>query len=922
MDPEDRGHDVTRRLVACTGLLILAAGLLFGGLSSGAALTEVLGFVLTLASLAAPRRTDPPLPEEDLAAELESQVRRRWSGEASTRRLTDRDFVPLSFLVPRSAGNGGRAAEAGPLPAFWSTRDFREAALSLYRRVPGGQLVVIGERGSGKSVLSLMLALAIVESKGDPGLPELPIPLPVSISSWRPATEDFARWFERRMLRDYPVIRRMPSSGNGNGPVWDAVFSTHRKCLPILDGLDEIPPGQRDQAVEQLAGYFPDGAPFVVLSRSVSSLHGGLLGGVKRLIAPVPAETAARYFEHLQDAHGVPAAQMTAVLRSPAKGNLRDLLKRPLYLDLARKVLQEQQVTQAQLIAASDKGEQAFEDFLISWNLRYLLRFVRSGGARKARHLVFFARQMTGHQVSVLPWWRLADCMPADVLIASITVLTAIPAYLLALRMPVGLTRGLAIGVMAGISFGMLRGRPVRWADLSLVSIFLPLTLVIEGWWAVGMRQGLADAVEISTATVLAVGYRAVLFTPPFEQRKPAAANQESACSQSGPPPSSASRCRDDFFRGVRATRPWHPLAVLIAIGLATTASTAVVSGLLHFHDPQRTPVTIFMASSFGVGIAAAAARLLIVSPDRMEPSTVLLRWSHRVGGLAGPAYAGMFSAMIIGVGGGLTGGLRLGLTYGVMLTIVFSVIVGIPVGLVGTAIRWLSAPEVETATEEGTASRRKQATPSTLRTDRTVTVATVIGIGVAAAAGISTLIFIPQFHVVTEVIGRRSSFGILPADGILFGLTIGLIVACFNTAWPTYALAHCWLILTGRSPVRLERFLDELHHAQILRREGSYLMFRHYEFQRYLSEHGDEFALMPPPRPSCRQREPGACLSSGFAFWWPRSPRITTRRHVVVYARDGPCPSGLTAASLPRTGCPPFECGDPAIRAWAAASR
>jgi hypothetical protein len=226
-----------------------------------------------------------------------------------------------------------------------------------------------------------------------------------------------------------------------------------------------------------------------------------------------------------------------------------------------------------------------------------------------------------------------------------------------------------------------------------------------------------------------------------------------------------------------------------------------------------------------------------------------------------------MFSAMIIGVGGGLTGGLRLGLTYGVMLTIVFSVIVGIPVGLVGTAIRWLSAPEVDTATEEGTASRRKRSTPSTLRTDRTVTVATVIGIGVAAAAGISTLIFIPQFYVVTEVIGRQSSFGILPADGILFGLTIGLIVACFNTAWPTYALAHCWLILTGRSPVRLEKFLDELHHAQILRREGSYLMFRHYEFQRYLSEHGDEFALMPPPRPSRRQREPGACLSSGFAL-------------------------------------------------------
>jgi zinc-finger of transposase IS204/IS1001/IS1096/IS1165 len=185
---------------------------------------------------------------------------------------------------------------------------------------------------------------------------------------------------------------------------------------------------------------------------------------------------------------------------------------------------------------------------------------------------------------------------------------------------------------------------------------------------------------------------------------------------------------------------------------------------------------------------------------------------------------------------------------------------------------------EVETATKEGADKRRKRATPSTLRTDRTVTVATVIGIGGAATAGISTLIFIPQVHVVAETISQQSSFGILPADGILFGLTIGLIVACFNTAWPTYALAHCWLVLAGRSPIRLERFIDELHHAQILRREGSYVMFRHYEFQRYLSEHGDEFALMPPPRPSRRRRESVACLprrlpSTGRSVRDPRLP-------------------------------------------------
>jgi hypothetical protein len=51
MNPEDGGYEKVRRLVACTGLLTLAGGLLFGGLSTGAELTEVLGFLLTLASL-------------------------------------------------------------------------------------------------------------------------------------------------------------------------------------------------------------------------------------------------------------------------------------------------------------------------------------------------------------------------------------------------------------------------------------------------------------------------------------------------------------------------------------------------------------------------------------------------------------------------------------------------------------------------------------------------------------------------------------------------------------------------------------------------------------------------------------------------------------------------------------------------------
>src|ERR1700742_1593071 len=100
MNSEDRNYETARRAAAGVGLLTVIAGLLFGGLSADAELTEVLGFVITLVSLAGPkRRVEPPLSEEALSKGLEEQVRRRWQGEATARGLANRDFVPLRFVA-------------------------------------------------------------------------------------------------------------------------------------------------------------------------------------------------------------------------------------------------------------------------------------------------------------------------------------------------------------------------------------------------------------------------------------------------------------------------------------------------------------------------------------------------------------------------------------------------------------------------------------------------------------------------------------------------------------------------------------------------------------------------------------------------------------------------------------------------------
>ena len=245
------GRRLARVALGCAGLFIVVGGFVYRGLSAAAALTEILGFAVMVTALVERRGTEADLTEGEFATQLESQVGIRWRAEAQIRGLADRDFIPLwvvgSAEVDSSDGDQGLD--------FWSSFKFQHAAFELYSSMPSCQLIIIGDRGSGKSVFSLMLTLALLESSEmDKG--KRPIPLPISISSWRPTHEDFANWFERRMLRAYPVIERTPKATN-RGRVWDAVFSCRRRCLPILDGLDEIPDSERKKAVQQLASFFP-----------------------------------------------------------------------------------------------------------------------------------------------------------------------------------------------------------------------------------------------------------------------------------------------------------------------------------------------------------------------------------------------------------------------------------------------------------------------------------------------------------------------------------------------------------------------------------------------------------------------------------------------------------------------------------------
>jgi hypothetical protein len=101
------------------------------------------------------------------------------------------------------------------------------------------------------------------------------------------------------------------------------------------------------------------------------------------------------------------------------------------------------------------------------------------------------------------------------------------------------------------------------------------------------------------------------------------------------------------------------------------------------------------------------------------------------------------------------------------------------------------------------------------LRGDRTLTIAGALV--VALAYGIT--------------------FGL--ATGTAFGLAYllaGGLAGSDSQAWAVYVIATVRLAASGRTPLRLMAFLDDVQRIGLLRTTGPRYQFRHENFQKYLA--------------------------------------------------------------------------------------
>src|SRR3984957_5625592 len=210
-------------------------------------------------------------------------------------------YIDLSVL--RRTGLGGRlvtqsGAEAGHL--FAESGGLR--AEGVLGRSP--RTLVVGQAGSGKT--TLLQWLAVRAARGD---------FTGSLTSWNDTVPFFIP-LRRYVNRSLPAPEEFPLAVGRNlahemPPGWVHGLLRAGRALVLVDGVDEMPEGQRDQVrawLDDLTGSFRD-ARYVVTSRP-TAIREGWLEGLEFAATELQPMSTADVTEFIHQWHQAMAAEI------------------------------------------------------------------------------------------------------------------------------------------------------------------------------------------------------------------------------------------------------------------------------------------------------------------------------------------------------------------------------------------------------------------------------------------------------------------------------------------------------------------------------------------------------------------------------------------------------------------------------------
>ncbi|MGH3758344.1 NACHT domain-containing protein [Actinophytocola sp.] len=391
-----------RRLYAgLSGLIgvvfvVVAVVVIGGDTGSNDALASIVSAFVGLAALAvslvglAPP-AGPSSSAEELAADLARTIREEWLDETGSRKPRDPNTLPLTWSSGRMDG-----------PLEEATRQLA----GEYRNIRTGRLVVLGEPGSGKTVLAMLLTLGLIAGR----TPTSPVPVLLSASSWDPVRDPLDDWIVHTLAGEYY---------NGDAEIPRKLL-THGLVLPVLDGLDEIPEVARRHAVHRINSAVGAERPVVVTCRAAEYEDLIKAGSPTLRRAPVQrVEPIAvpEIVDHLDAVPDWPAStSWTAVheeLRRAPDGSVAAALSTPLMISLAVTAYRGGGDPSELLDTNRFPSRHAVEDHLVDRAIDAAYAPGPGSASRwagKGRDwLAYLARYLHDHRERDLAWWRLAD---------------------------------------------------------------------------------------------------------------------------------------------------------------------------------------------------------------------------------------------------------------------------------------------------------------------------------------------------------------------------------------------------------------------------------------------------------------------------------------------------------------------------------
>jgi hypothetical protein len=381
------------------------------------------------------------------------------------------------------------------------------------------RLVVLGEPGSGKSIMAQSLTLAILRGEPAPvpgdSVPDDVVPVLLPLATWDPSVR-LLDWAAAQIARTYPWLATQVQVRGGAGRTLAGWLLDQGKVLMVLDGLDEIAAENRVDAFRGLSEAAIKDQPMIVTCRTreyAQIVHdaGQPMPGTPVIrLDPLPLLDVRKCLIAAGENGGRTGELADRVDAAPC-GPLAEALRLPLALWLATLVYRNAGSDPADVTRCQSRGEV----------LRHLLAGLvtaayevpagdypgreRPAAEAARRRLAKIAAYLGPDPKSQnIDWWRLPDQVPR--LFMAVIVGTLLGCALgaaggLAVAIRFGGHLGVPLGIIAGIAESLLAGAGSTWrqdfprtVDLHFRWDYWRFTGCLTFGVLAGLASGYADA--------------------------------------------------------------------------------------------------------------------------------------------------------------------------------------------------------------------------------------------------------------------------------------------------------------------------------------------------------------------------------------------------------------------------------------------